>query len=292
MATDFRDADAVCALLHRAAECLRSVPGRKGATQWIPPRGRLVGTGDLHDNMEHLRAVLSFARLGASEHHHVIVHELIHGETLTGGVDASYRMLTRVAELVVQYPHQVHPLLANHELAQARKLRISKGGGEQVQLFLDGLDWVFGDDAGHVSDAVDEFIYAMPIALRTEQGVFCSHSTPGPADVESSRIDALERDLAPEEYDDQDGVAWQYTWGRGQTPESAARLAQRLDARLLMCGHAHVEDGAAAVGDALLLLNSDHARGVAVELALDGPPPAAPVLAADVHYLAMFGLEL
>lgn len=288
---DARDAAAVTEALLSAAECMRTAEGRRGATQWIPSRGMLLATGDLHDNLAHLQAVLQLARLDASPDRHVILHELIHSESLTGGVDTSYRMLVRVAELVLAYPLQVHPLLANHELAQLCKLRISKGAGEQVQLFLDGLEWVFGDEAQQVSDAVDRFILAMPLAVRSANGLFCAHSTPAPFEVESADMSALERELDRAGYADHDGLAWQFTWGRGQTPESSLRVAERLGARLMVCGHAHVEQGAEAVSPELLILNSDHARGVAVEIPLEGPLPPATDLAREAVFLATVGFE-
>jgi hypothetical protein len=288
---DARDASAVSEVLLASAERMRSADGRRGATQWIPSRGTLLATGDLHDNLAHLQAVLELARLDASPDHHVILHELIHGESLTGGMDTSYRMLVRVAELVLAYPSQVHPLLANHELAQACKLRISKGSGEQVQLFLDGLDWVFGDEAQQVSDAVDHFIRAMPVAVRTESGLFCAHSTPAPFEVEAFDVGAFDRGLDPDRYADHDGLAWQFTWGRGQTPESSRRVAERLGVQLMVCGHAYVEQGAEAVSPELLLLNSDHARGVAVEIPLAGPLPTATELAREAVFLATVGFD-
>jgi len=288
---DARDAAAVTEVLLSAAECMRTAEGRRGATQWIPSRGTLLATGDLHDNVAHLQAILQLARLDASPDRHVILHELIHGESLTGGMDTSYRMLVRVAELVLAYPTQVHPLLANHELAQACKLRISKGAGEQVQLFLDGLDWVFGDEAQAVSDAVDRFILAMPLAVRSTNGLFCAHSTPAPFEVESADVGALDLELDPSRYADHDGVAWQFTWGRGQTAESSRRVAQRLGVRLMVCGHAFVEQGAEAASPELLLLNSDHTRGVAVEIPLDGAPPPATDLAREAVFLATVGFE-
>jgi hypothetical protein len=52
-----------------------------------------------------------------------------------------------------------------------------------------------------------------------------------------------------------------------------------------------VEQGAEAVGQHLLLLNSDHARGVAVEIPLDSPPPPATELARESVFLAMIGLD-
>lgn len=291
VSVDTRDAAEVIKVLDAAAECMRTAEGRRGATKWIPSRGTLFATGDLHDNIDHLQTILKIADLDRWPHHHIILHELIHGEVSMGGMDTSYRMLVRAAELVVAYPRQVHPLLANHELAQLCKLRISKGAGEQVSQFLDGLEWVFGDQAPHVSDAIDRFILAMPLALRTTSGLFCAHSTPPPYEVESVDVDALDRDLDPMSYDDRDGLAWQFTWGRDQTPESSKRMAERLGAQLMVCGHAHVEYGAEALSPELLLLNSDHARGVVVEILLEGPMPPASELVDEVHYLALIGLK-
>ena len=51
---DDRRADDVVELLRSASEIMRSHPGRRGAVDWIPARGRLLATGDLHDNPMHL----------------------------------------------------------------------------------------------------------------------------------------------------------------------------------------------------------------------------------------------
>ncbi len=290
--TNMRDSEEVISVLARAAQAMRSAEGRCGATQWLPQRGVLLATGDLHDNLQHLHAVQTLARLDESPDRHVILHELIHGETLTAGVDASYRMLVRVAEMVLQHPKQVHPMLANHELAQAGKWPITKGFGEQVQLFLDGLEWVFGDAATSVSDAVDDFIRAMPLVVRCANGVFCSHSTPAPFEQAQVDLTALDRELTADACAPWEGIAWRFTWGRGQEPESSTAFASALGANLMVCGHAPVEEGAEAVGPSLLLLNSDHARGVAVEISLEHPAPTAEELLSRVHYLALVGLPI
>ena len=78
-----------------------------------------------------LPQVVELARLDADADHHVILHELIHGERLINCMDFSYRMLGRVAELVLAYPRQVHPLLANHEIAQLTGGGREQGGGQQ-----------------------------------------------------------------------------------------------------------------------------------------------------------------
>ena len=145
----------VAQLLTRAAEIFRGDPKRRGACVHLGDTGRLLVTGDLHDNPNHFVKVVNFARLDEPAHH-VVLHELIHGERLTHGADMSWRMLAKVARLVEKYPGQVHVMLANHELAQAFNQPVSKGAGENTELFRAGLLCSFGDDAEIVDEAIQD----------------------------------------------------------------------------------------------------------------------------------------
>ena len=170
---DFRNAPAVCDLFYEAAKALLEHPGRDGACVNLPSRGRLLATGDLHDNPRHFAAVQTLALLDQSSDHHVTLHELIHGDSLVNNLDLSYRMLCKVARWLVEFPEQVHPLLANHEMCQMTGRGVSKGAGDSVKLFNDGLDYVFGDDSETVAEAISEFISSMPLALKTHGGLLC-----------------------------------------------------------------------------------------------------------------------
>ena len=97
---NMQDPQQVCALLESAAEAMRECDFRRGSSVHLPARGRLLLTGDLHDNPTHLEAVKLAARLDRGPDHHVVLHELIHGDRLVNGVDLSYRMLCRAAQLV------------------------------------------------------------------------------------------------------------------------------------------------------------------------------------------------
>ena len=131
--TDLADLDAVRALFREAGRVLRDSPGRRGSVDRLPGAGRLLVTGDLHDHSGHLAKIVHLAGLGRSTGHHVVLQELIHGERLINGLDFSYRMLGRVADLVLAHPGQVHPLLANHELSQLTGRGVSKGAGNSVE---------------------------------------------------------------------------------------------------------------------------------------------------------------
>jgi len=133
-------------LMDGAAQTLRGSSARDRSVVRLPPRGRLLATGDLHDNPIHLAKIIRLSRLDASPDHHVVLHEMIHGGNLINGMDFSHRMLCRVAELALRFPNQVHPLLANHELAQLTGKGVSKGAGDSVALFNAGLQYVFATD--------------------------------------------------------------------------------------------------------------------------------------------------
>lgn len=267
--TDPRRAGSVESTFRAAAHALRTSPWRHGCCERLPRRGALLATGDVHDYPGHLEAIMMIADLDAGPDRHVTLHELIHGDRLVNRMDLSYRTLLRVADLVLAYPGQVHPLLANHEIAQCFRMRVSKGAGDQVQMFDEGLDFVFGDDSQTVADAVNAFIRAMPLALRCDNGLFLAHSVPAePFDAAD-----LERELSDADYASPRGIAWRFTWGRVHAPAHVEAVRAALGASLLVLGHVKADMGAASPAPGLLILNSDHEHGAVVpfDLAADAP---------------------
>ena len=272
------DANAFADLLESAADALLASPVRDGCTVRLPRRGTLVVSGDIHDNPLHFAAVLRTARLAADGDRHLALQELIHGESIGAGddnEDLSHRMLARVAELVLAHPGRVHPLLANHEIAQLRGHPIAKGGVHNVAQFDAGLEWAFGDDAFIAAEAVKRFIRAMPLAIVCENGALIAHSLPSAGGM--ARFDArvLERDLHDEDFDPPHGAAYMLTWGRTHSPEQLAALAREWGVRAFVVGHTFVESGAEFRAPNMLIINSDHPRGRVLELDLAADIPDA-----------------
>lgn len=268
----FVDADEMIQIFERAADCLANSSLRRGSTIYLPSRGKLLATGDIHDFPGHLEAIIRIADLDGSPDHHVMLHELIHGENLIDRMDFSYRNLAIVAELVNRYPAQVHPILANHELAQCHRISVSKGGGDQVAMFDAGLEYVFGDRAEEVATSIREFILAMPLVLRAENGLWCAHSVPSRDDFDDT---AFDRALTLEDYQSPAGTAWCVVWGRLQNPAHIQALLQRFHAKLFIVGHCHAEMGIESPTEGLVVINSDHQRGVVVSIDLTAPLPSA-----------------
>lgn len=276
-ATDYNSAPAVIMLFQRAAEAMRTSARRERSIVRLPARGRLIATGDLHDNPFHLEKIIRLARLDASPDHYVVMHELIHGERLLNGMDFSYRMLSRVAELIVAYPEQVHSVLANHELAQMTGRGVSKGAGNSVELFLDALDYVFSDRALDVAEAINAFIRAMPIALLSESpddagGVLCAHSLPMAAMMQHFDTGLLERELRDEDYRAPHGSAYLMVWGRQYTVEQTEQLAALWGVKLFCLGHEHAETGMEMRGPRVVVLNTDHERATVLPIDLEVVP--------------------
>lgn len=275
--------------LHRGASANRFASCRVGSIDRITPPGTLIATGDLHDNPDNFERLIELARLtgiagedGAKDDHthdlpHITLHEIIHPEHLINGIDFSYRSLARVAELKAAHPERVHVLLANHELAQMIGSGIVKNGVMVVEAFNDGVEYVFGDRALDVLDAVKAFVRSMPLALRcvTPRGdILCAHSIPGPAMMPRFDPTVLDRDLTEDDYAPRQGAAHMMVWGRGYDHDQIEDLVERWGVNLFILGHEKAENGVLLIPPAALVINSDHDRGVYLPIDLEHPPRA------------------
>ena len=268
------DPTEICKTLHRATELLFSYEGRVGSTHHIPSEGNMLVSGDLHDNPFHLAKIIKLAALHEPTNH-VVLQEVIHSGNTHNVHDFSYQMLVRVASLIVSYPLQVHPILANHELSQVTGRAITKGGGELVEGFIRGIDHTFGNEADNVLSAINAFVYSMPLAVRSESGLMCCHSLPNEALMDVFDMDVIDRDLLPEDVLGGDGSAHMMVWGRQHTQEQIDTLAAYWGVELFCLGHAWVPGGVEVAMEKVVLINSDHDNGVVLPIRLDAIQSAA-----------------
>lgn len=281
---DLADADAVIDALERGALANRTAPCRHGSIDRVEAPGRLIATGDIHDNPVNFATVVGAAGLDGDPTDpagnqdapaHLTLHEIIHPPTLVGGMDFSYRGLTRVAALKARYPAFVHTLLANHELAQVVGSGIVKNGVRVVDAFNAGVEYVFGDDADAVNEAISRFVFSMPLALRCvcPQGdILCAHSLPAAANMARFDPTVLMRDLTEEDYRPRVGSAYFMVWGRGYDAELLEDLTERWGVNLFILGHEHAENGYALIEPNAVVLNTDHERGVYLPINLSDKP--------------------
>lgn len=264
------NAAVVVSIFDQAARLNLESPLRAGSVVTLPDHGRLLMTGDLHDNTPNLRRILAAAALDNSPDNHVILHEVVHGPHRINNRDFSVRTLARVASLKIRYPNQVHILQANHELAQFHGGGIIKNGNDVCQAFTDGVEFIYRDNADAVTEAMQRYIRSLLLAVRTTTGVFCSHSLPSKSAMASFDPDILSRvptdtDLAF------GGSAYQLVWGRNQSQELLDELALEWKVSTFICGHQPTDNGYQAIGTNMLLLGSDDHRGHGVLINLAKP---------------------
>src|SRR5437868_12938418 len=136
-------------------------------------------TGDLHDHRRNYEKVVRHAALDENPQRHLVLHELIHGDRFDAtGAEGSWHMLFQAAELKCDFPEQVHFLLANHDLAQIHGEGIMKAGLSVCEAFTKGVKKTFEGRHNVVTMAISEFLLSLPLAVRTESGIFCCHSLP------------------------------------------------------------------------------------------------------------------
>lgn len=284
---NFSNAQDVCATLQSAAECLLEFSGRVGCTHHLPSTGQLLVTGDLHDNPFHLSKIIKLANL-QNPTNHVVLQELIHSSGDSNVADLSYRMLVRVASLVIAFPSQVHPILANHELSQATGRAITKGGGELVDKFNQGVKQVFGKHAKKVLESLDKFILAMPLAVQSSSGLMCMHSLPNELLMDDFDRDILHRKLQYSDLSGSNGSAYLAVWGRQHSESQVNSLADYWNVKLFCLGHAWVPSGIDVSMPNVLLINSDHANGVVLPIQLDDIQSASAMMRSAVELQSVF----
>ncbi|MFW6059980.1 MAG: metallophosphoesterase [Phycisphaeraceae bacterium] len=254
-------------LLQRGATAMLNHRRRAGSVVDLPTRGRVLMTGDLHDHGLNLQRIIQLAALHESRANHLILHEIIHGPARVNDRDLSVRTLLRIAALLLEYPGQVLLMMGNHELAQYGGEGIIKAGSSVVESFDAGLEFLYHERHEDVRAALHGFIAAMLLAVRCPNGVFCSHSLPGPRKLEKFDPSVIDRVPTPDDLA-MGGSAYLLVWGRRHTQKLADELAAAWKTKLFVMGHQPTEMGYELEGETMLVLNSDHEHGVALPIDL------------------------
>jgi hypothetical protein len=239
------DPNRLLPLLAKALEAFRTTPGRQGRFLQLTVVDEVLVAGDLHGQVETFKKILELADLANHRKRHLVLQEVVHGPhryPTTGG-DQSHRLLDLIAALKCQYPARVHFLVGNHELAQWAGRAITKNSEDLNQLFWLGVETAYGDKAAEVYAAYQALIAAAPVAVRTPNRVFLSHSLPT-----GQRLDHWElEDLMLEEHTEEDfklgGCVHSVVWGRDLSEATVTRYLEKVNADWLISGHIPCEEG-------------------------------------------------
>jgi hypothetical protein len=238
------DPTRLLATLQKAAQAFRTTPGRRGRLVHLQDAAEVLVAGDLHGNVENFRRILQKADLAKHPRRHLVLQEVVHGphQYPTGG-DKSHQLVDLVAALKCQYPQRAHFLLGNHELSQWTNRIIGKGDAVLNDLFREGVATAYAPHDAAVYAAYLDLFAAAPVALRTPNRVFVSHSLPAAAFLADFDPAALERDEAREADLLPGGSIHTLVWGRDTKAETAAAFLKKVDADLLVTGHIPCERG-------------------------------------------------
>jgi hypothetical protein len=184
------------------------------------------------------------------------LQEVIHGPyRYPNGGDKSHQLLDLVAALTCQFPGRVHFLPGNHELAQATGRAVQKGEDLYNELFTRGIAAAYGGRADEVYAAYLDLIAASPLAVRTANRIFVSHSLPSALRMDNFRYEDLLRETRPEDLDIH-GAVYALVWGRDTRPHNVAAFLAKVDADLLVTGHIPLDAGFDAPNDRQLIVDS------------------------------------
>jgi hypothetical protein len=243
--------------LHRAVSLFRDTPGRRGRIVPLSNATDVMVVGDLHGHIENFRQALLRAELGKNPGRHLVFQEVVHGPfRYPDGSDKSHQLLDLLAALKCEHPRQIHFLLGNHELSQWTRRRIAKDDEDLNDLFHRGVFSAYGAHASQVYDAYLDLFAMVPLAVRTSNRVFVSHSLPSSLNLTSSFLACLEKkgpaeaDLLP------GGCVHALVWGRDVSQANAEAFLKHVDADLLISGHIPSNAGFATPNDRQIILDA------------------------------------
>jgi hypothetical protein len=248
--------------LQRAVQAFRQTPGRMGRFVELMAADDILVAGDLHGNLMNFKRILEVADLANHPGRHLVLQELVHGPDryANSGGDQSHRLLDLSAALKNQYPERVHVLLGNHELSQWTERAIMKADEDLNQLFRQGVETAYGEHAGQIYSAYQALFAVMPVALRTPNRVFLSHSLPGAARLKTWELAMLCTETHGPDDLKLGGCIHAVVWGRDLAAATAQCFLEKVDADLLITGHIPCDDGFQVPNEQQLILDCKDER--------------------------------
>jgi len=252
----------IIAILEQAAQANRDDPWRVGNLIELSPPGEVVMTGDLHGHLRNFEKISDYAQLAKHPDRHLVLHELIHGviDPQTPDECHSYELVAQAARLKLEFPGQVHFLMGNHAMAQLTRGEIIKNGRAMVRALMGGVQTTYGPRGHHVLQALDQFILSMPLAVRTANGFWLSHSLPSARHLPTFDDEIFHKCLTLQDMNTSNSIH-AFLWDRRHSADLLAELRQRWGVDLFIVGHQPQAQGWSEPQPGLFVLACDHAHG-------------------------------
>ncbi len=255
------DPDLILRTVHKAADYFRQQPGRTGLIVDLAAAAgaaELFVVGDLHGNRSNFQAVLRLAELDRHRQRHIVFQEVVHGPfRYPNDGCISHQLVDLIAALKCQYPERVHYIAGNHEVAELRQTRILKNGESQDVAFRAGLEHAYGTRADEIHEAYRTLFASLPIALRTESGVFVCHSLPSDGVIRTGfDYSAFDHGTLTDEILSYGSPLYRLLWGRETTREWGEAFLRPLRCQLAVTGHLACPEGYAVIDGFRLVLDA------------------------------------
>ncbi len=265
-----RDLDRLLSVMKDAARALESNPYRRGNLIVFPSDGEVMITGDLHGDRAAFDRIVRIADLENNLGRHLILQELVHGFDSPDRGCGSCVVIERAAALVNRFPERVHVLMGNHELAELTGRMIMKGSVVLNELFRNALALRYGERADEAFAYFAGFWRSLPLAARTANRVFISHSTPSLKFLEDFDTGIFDH-VIEEESLGREGSVYALLWGRDFSRGAAERLKEIFDADFFIVGHTPCPEGFQVPSDTHIIIDSQGEAGKYLLLPLEGP---------------------
>ena len=248
-------------LLNKGTEANHADKYRRDNLISLPAKGSVIITGDLHGHCRNFERIVAFADLANNPDRHIVLQEIIHGgpEDPFGGC-LSYRLLFDVIRYKLSFPDRVHIIMGNHDTAFINNSEVMKDGREMNRAMRLAIEREFQQTADEVKLAIRQNLFSQPLAVRTENRIWMSHSLPS---------DRLADKFDPKFFDRQlkindvvrPGLAYILTWGRRHSQALLDKLAGQFDIDVFILGHQPQDKGWNRVGENLIIIASNHNHG-------------------------------
>lgn len=256
-------------LCREGAELNRSCRFRIGNVIQLPNTGQVIVAGDLHGNWRNFERIQKMADLDNNPDTHLVLQEIIHGgpEDDYGGC-LSYRLLFEAIHYKIRFPDRVHILLGNHDTAAITNSAVLKAGKEMNRAMQQAMKRYFDEDYMDVYDAMVDYLMSQPLAVRTANRIWISHSLPADRYVEKFDLSILNREYTLDDIERPNPV-YLLTWGRRHSPEALRRLGEMFDVDVFVLGHQPQETGWSLAGPNAIIIASEHSFGCVLKFDLD-----------------------
>ncbi len=248
-------------VLKRGTEANNTDRFRQGNLIHLPFDVQLIATGDIHGHRRNFERIVAFADLANNPNRHIVLQEIIHGgpKDAEGGC-LSYKLLFDVIRYKLSFPDRVHVIMGNHDITFINNSKVMKNGEEMNRSMRLALEREFQEAGTAIKLAIKQFLFSQPLAVRSKNRIWLSHSLPSDRFVDKFDKQILGRKLKSNDCE-KPGSAYLLTWGRNFSQQTLDKMAKLLDVDIFILGHQRQQQGWSQAGNNLIIIASDHNHG-------------------------------